>query len=473
MLFVFTNCKKDIGQIDYTATGFPQSVGKIIKLKCATSGCHNDLSKDAAGGLSLETWDKMFLGTRTGAVVIPYRPDFSTLLYYTNSYDEFGKIHLIPKMPSGSESLSNSEIKILYDWILAGAPNTQGFIKFSDNQKKTKLYAVNKGCDVVTIIDSESGLAIRYIDVGISPINIEAPVMVKVSPDNLYWYVIFYSGTVIQKFRTSDNSYVGSINIGAGIWTSLTISSDSKKAFVSDIQFNGQIVYVDLENMAVLTNYQTGLQDPYDLCIDNANNILYAAPQTGNYIYKINITNTLSPVISEISMETATPVNYSSSLDPYSILLSDDGTKYFVACRTSTELRILQTSNDSLLATIPIGTNASQMILSKTTPYLFLSCEGTGSTKKSAIYIINHQTNSFVSSVYAGPDSRGIALDEKNKKLYVANRNISTDGTAAHHESVCSGKNGYLTIIDLNTLQLFQGYKTEVSVDPYGIGIMH
>ena len=389
LLLVLSSCTKDIGKLDYSNTGYPQNVAKIIVQKCATAGCHNNQSKEAAGGLSLETWDKLFEGTRSGAVVIPYRTDFSTFMYYINSYDEFGTIQLNPKMPYGSNKLSRDEVKILHDWILAGAPNNEGYVSFSDNQTKTKVYVANKGCDVVTVMDSKSGLAIRYIDVGILP-AIESPSAIKVSPDNKYWYVVFSAGTILQKFRTSDNFYMGSVSIGPGIWTSLAISSDSKKAFVTDIQFNGQIAYVDLETMQFITNYQAGLKDPNDICINSTNNTLYVAPEFGNYIYKINITNTLTPVISEISLETGVPIDYNSNLDPYSIALSDDGTKCFVACRKSSELRILQTSNDSLLAIIPIGTTASQIVVSKTTPYLFVSCEGTGSTKKSSIYIINY-----------------------------------------------------------------------------------
>ena len=469
---VFNTCTKDKGEPDFTATGFPQKVGEIIIRKCATSGCHNDISKEAVGGLSLETWDKMFEGTNSGAAVIPYRPDFSTFMYYTNSYSEFGTIQLTPKMPFNSEPLSNEEMKILYDWILAGAPNAKGFVKFSDYQNKKKLYIANKGCDVVTVMDPESGLAMRYVDVGITS-SIEAPSMVKVSPDNLYWYVIFSGGTVIQKFRTSDNANMGSINIGAGIFTSFAITSDSRKAFITDIQFSGQIVCVDLENMQVITSYQAGIQDPYDIFVDNTNATLYVTPQVGNYIYKINIANIMSPIVNEVSMETGAPVNYTSSLDPYSILLSPDGVKYFVVCQTSAELRIFQIANDSLLATIPIGANASQMNISTATPYLFVSCQGAYPSRESAIYVLNYQTNSYVTDLYAGFDSRGIAFDEITQKLYVVNRNVSNGSPAAHHEAVCAGKNGYITAIDLNTLQLIEGYKVEVSVDPYSIGISH
>ncbi len=469
-IIVFSTCTRDRTTVDYTTKGYPQEVGEIIVAKCATAGCHNDISKDAAGGLSLETWDKLFQGARSGSVIIPYRPDFSTLIYATNSYYGFNSTSITPTMPANDAPLSVNEMYVLHQWILAGAPNADGFVKFSDHQNNKKLYVANKECDVVTVMDPASGLAMRYIDVG-TAMNIETPNMVRVSPDNVYWYVVFNSGTVIQRFRTSDNSEAGSINIGPGIWTSFAFTSDSRKAFITDTQFGGRILCVDLENMQIITNYQAGLIDPFDVLVNAANNKLYVAPQTGNYIYKIDISNIISPVITEISLETGMPVNYLSSLDPYSILLSNDGSKYFVACKTSSELRIIQTSNDSLLATISVGSNVSRMVSSTTTPYLFVSCQGAVPFRESAIYVIDHQTNSYVTDLYAGYDSRGITLDEITGKLFVANRNVSTGGPAAHHESVCAGKNGYVTAIDLNTLQLIQGYKAEVSVDPFDIGI--
>ena len=36
-----------------------------------------------------------------------------------------------------------------------------------------------------------------------------------------------------------------------------------------------------------------------------------------------------------------------------------------------------------------------------------------------------------------------------------------------------ASRNGYITAIDMKTLKLVPGFKTEVSVDPYGMGITH
>jgi YVTN family beta-propeller protein len=474
---IFTTCTKDKGELDYSGTGYPQEVGRIIVTSCATTGCHNEKSKTAAAGLSLESWETLFEGSNGGAVVIPYRPDFSTLMYYVNTYDELGDIRLSPTMPIGKPPLSREEVATLKAWIEQGAPDAAGNIKFSSYPGQKKVYVANQGCDVVTVFDAKSNLAMRYVTVGVTP-STEAPHMVRVSPDNQYWYVIFYAGNVIQKFRTSDDSYAGQATIGLGSWNTFAITSDSRKAFVVDWNSNGKIAYVDLENMQLLAMYQgTGLlNSPHGSAVNNAMTALYITGQTGNFIYKIDITDPMNPDFSQVVLETGQPVNTSSSLDPHEIIFSPDETKYFVSCQKSDEVRVMQTSNDSLLAVIPVGEYPVEMGISATHPYLFVSCmEDTAifSSGRSAISVINYQTHSLITHVYAGYQSHGVAVDDDNGKVYITNRNVNSGGPAPHHASVCAGRNGNVTIIDMNSLQLVPGFKAEVSVDPYGIGITH
>ena len=91
--------------------------------------------------------------------------------------------------------------------------------------------------------------------------------------------------------------------------------------------------------------------------------------------------------------------------------------------------------------------------------------------KRGSVLVINYQTNTQVASLYTGHQPHGIAISEVQKKVYVANRNNDLTGPAPHHSSVCGGRNGYLTVIDLNTLQLIPSLRTELSSDPYSIGV--
>ncbi|MBL7937062.1 MAG: hypothetical protein JNM51_14740 [Bacteroidia bacterium] len=471
-LFTLVNCTKDKALVSYKNTGYPDEVAKIIMNKCATSGCHNEASKGGAAGLSLASWDKLFEGSNSGAVIIPYSPNLSTFLYYTNSYNEYGTIQLVPKMPIGSPALSNSQIKTLYDWIASGAPNADGFVKFSDNPNRKKFYVSNQGCDIVTVFDAQSMLAMGTKEVGKTSL-IEAPHFIKVSPDNKYWYVSFLGASVFQKYRVSDNSFVGEANIGIGSWNTFAISSDGKYAYVVDWSSNGKIKKVQTDSM-LIKGFVSGLIYPHGSALNQTNDTLYVTSQIGNYLFKIP---TDFSIIYNIILDNSGMANNTSSLDPHEIMMSPDYSKYFVTCQKSNEIKVVDRLTGQVITSIPVGGTPQEMAISTTKNYLFVSCMEDittfGSSKRGSVYVININTHAVVGSVYTGHQPHGLMVDEQNKRVYVTNRNVALGGPAPHHAALCSGQNGYVTAIDLNTLQLIQGFRAEVSVDPYGYSITH
>jgi DNA-binding beta-propeller fold protein YncE len=69
-----------------------------------------------------------------------------------------------------------------------------------------------------------------------------------------------------------------------------------------------------------------------------------------------------------------------------------------------------------------------------------------------------------------GHQPHGIAVDDANKLVVVANRNQSDDGPAPHHTTECAGRNGNIAFINLNTFEVLPK-KIEVTVDPYYVSI--
>src|SRR4051812_18458540 len=155
-------------------SNYPVDVANILTKKCATSGCHNTLSRGVAGGLDFSTWDLMFDGGRNGTSVIPYSTENSYLLYSINTDSLLGPT-LEPTMPYLGTPLTTSEYNTIKDWIANGAPNKNGFVKFSDNPDRAKLYICMQGCDKVAVVDEETKVIMRYVDVGALPGQIEAP----------------------------------------------------------------------------------------------------------------------------------------------------------------------------------------------------------------------------------------------------------------------------------------------------------
>lgn len=452
--------------------GFPKEIANIMIDKCATRGCHDNVSKAAAGGLSLASWEEMFEGSRGGSSVIPFRPDQSFLLFFVN-IDSMQGVTLSPTMPFNEAPLNMEEYNLLREWIENGAPNSNGKVNFADDDQRSKFYVTNQGCDMVAVFDAKTRTLMRYIDVGSSG-EIESPHQVKVAPDGTFWYVIFFSGSTIQKFSAIDDQFVSEAELGVGSWNTFRISSDNRYAYIIDWSANGTVAIVDLESMELVAKYGNGqFEWPHGSYITKSGKTLYVTAQHGNFLYKIDLTNLQSPNVTNISLNGISPTTI-SWLDPHEIEMTPDESKYFVTCQKTNEVRVMRSSDDSLLGVIPTGDLPQEFAISKDRPYLFVTCTEdltTYPSKTGSVHVIDYTTNSLIKTIYTGHQPHGIAVDDARLQVLVSHRNTDPDGPAPHHSTDCGGRNGYVTIIDMTTLELLPDYKVEISVDPYGVGL--
>lgn len=480
-IFFLASCSYDKVEVK-PDTGYPDAIGKILVTKCAVDGCHNAASRFASAGLEFNTWDKMFDGGRNGTSVIPYSADNSFMLYSVNTDSAKGPI-LFPTMPLQAPSLTSEEYQTLVEWISNGAPDNKGFVKFSDDINRKKIYICMQGCDKVAVLDAKTKIIMRYINVGIDPAVIEAPHLVRVSPDGKFWYVVFYSGSSIQKFSTENDELVSSLDIGNGNWNTVIITPDGSKGFVNGTGTN-TIQIVNLTTMTLETTLHS-YEFPHGGFITPDGQFLYLSCQNGNFIHKIDLLsapfydNSWSVILAPGQQRST-----SSSLDPHELIQTPDGTKYFVSCQTSNEIRVFQTSNDSLLAIIPVGVKPQELDVSHNHPYIFVTCteDPVSSNKKGKVYVINYNSMSVINTVYTGYQPHGLAVDDEENLVYVANLNYDSNGPAPHHVSGCGGRNGDLAIINMNTLQLYSKtlsdgnsfiYKNELLSFPYFVSIRH
>jgi len=225
-------------------------------------------------------------------------------------------------MPANAPPMSQFEVLTIKNWIDQGAPNKDGFVKFSDNPNRKKFYVANQGCDVVTIFDANSMLAMRVKSVGSTSL-VESPHMIKVSNDNQYWYTCFLGGTSFQKFSAVDNSLVGEALIGPGSWNTFALTPDGLFAYLIDFS-GGKIAIVNLTSMSV--SNLPGLNFPHGVTLNNPGDTLYVSEQLGSSLTKFPVNDLLNN--ETISMVQNIPA--SGSLQIHEIAFSPDGTKYFI-----------------------------------------------------------------------------------------------------------------------------------------------
>lgn len=466
------SCRKDVGSAE--RGGYPLAIGKIITENCSVSGCHNSKSFEAASGLNLETWESMFRGSNSGSSVVPFNSRFSPLCYFINTYPDLGSQNT-PVMPLNKPSLSYDQVKSIKDWIDGGAPDIKGNVMWADNPQRKKFYAVNQGCDVVTVFDAETQLPMRYIEVGRPGVQ-DVPHQIRVSPDGKYWYVVFVRYNFMQKYNCSDDSFVANIPMsplaaGTGVtdafdWNTMIITKDSKMAYCVSWTLAGKVAAIDLENhrlvhFLVIPNY------PHAVALSADEKFVYVGQQQGNYFSKID--TSFSSIV-DYSIQNGLPPNQGSSLDIHDILLSPlNPDELIITCQTSNEVRIFNTSSYTTTAVINVGVYPQEVIYSPVNGQFYVSCTYDSTASSGSVGVltrINAYNYNDVQKIQIGYQPHGMAIDEKKKIMYVLSRNQG--GLVQHHTSQCAGKNGFVNFMSLVDHKI-QNRKYELSVDPYYI----
>lgn len=472
---LINSCKRD-PYIVPASTDYPSDIAYLMLTKCATTGCHNDASYKACANLNLSGWDKLFKGSNSGSTVIPYRADFSSLMYFINTYSDLGPQNN-PTMPQNGEPLSRADVMRLRDWINSGAPDKSGNVRFADNPDRKKFYVVNQGCRVVTVFDAQTLLPMRYIDIADASEQTTSPHQVKISPDGQYWYICYIGGSYIKKFRASDDSYVGKIWVGNASWNTMAITPDGKFMFAVDWSTQGRVVKCDLNALKMVDS--TNLQyTPHGSCISPDGAHVYITATAANFIYKISIDSLSQPSMYNYVFLDNLGMYATNKYNPHETMFSPDLQTYYVTCSGNNNgtggdpsVKIFKASNDSMIASVSMASGAYEMSISADKNLLFVSSfDGpVFNHYQGRITVINTLTNTWVKDISTGSQPHGLAVDDINGLVYVANRNTNSS-TPPHHSSLCSGYNGNVVFIDLSTLQL-TGKKVELSNDPYSVNI--
>jgi mono/diheme cytochrome c family protein len=92
---------------------YATDIAPLVKTHCQR--CHST-TDDVEGGLSLDSLDGLMKGGEHGTSVVPGKPAESLMYQKLSAKPPFGK-----QMPRGKNKLSESEIQLIYEWIVQGA----------------------------------------------------------------------------------------------------------------------------------------------------------------------------------------------------------------------------------------------------------------------------------------------------------------------------------------------------------------
>ena len=473
-------------QASLTCADYPDDVRAILVSKCATPGCHNSKSYEASSGLDLTNWQTMKKGNDAGAVVIPGNTEYSSLFTFCNTYNDLGYTGQLPKMPVNKAVLSHDEMLTLRDWINTGAPNRCDELMFPFDASRRKFVVANQACDQVEVFDIGSRSVMRFFEVGHTPgaTPPESPHQVRYTPDGKYYLVAFFSSILdtavatfgskmyYQRYNAETDEFIDEVELnnngGFGQWGTVAFSPDSKKAFAAEYT-SGKIAIINLDGpMTAFTTVSFGLVSLHGVAVNKDGSKLYITSQSASG--QVYITGTSVPqVYSPQTINTG-------GVGPHEIIFTPDYSKYFITCQNSAEVRVFNTVDNTPAGpgVIPVGITPQEFAMSLTKPYLFVSCtDDPYMGIKGSVCVIDYNTLSLVAKISTGANPHGLAVDDVEGVVYVANRNYDGTGPAPHHQATCSGRNGYLTIIDMKTAvpEMVPNYKYELGVNPYAVAI--
>ncbi len=471
----FNSCTKD--NVADLSHGYPAEIDDILRKSCATAGCHNAQSALAAANLNLETWEDLFKGSSGGSAVVPYAPEQSYLMHAINQDSSRGPI-LLPTMPIGASALTDDQFEVIRKWIEEGARNEKGEERFPPMTTRRKWYIAHQGCESVAVIDAESRQIMRYLEVGGNPAANEYLSCAKVSPDGKFWYAIFAANNSrLEKYSTLTDEKVGSIPLGHPVWNNMEFSNDGKFAFVLSSGFR-DLVVVDLDLAVVVGTPFPFANDIYGVTSSPVARNILVPNAGGNSIFSMDYdADGILGNVREIDLLQGQPATNPGPLMPYDVVFSSNGEQFYVTCFGSNEVRIFDRQSEALIGVTVVGEAPTNLVYSEQNHRIFVACMNETaawagqSSRRGAIAVVDALSGQLLTMVYSGYQPHGIELDDVSGHLVIANRNLDPNGPAQHHASSCAGRNGNLTLLNVNTLQIVADFKSELAVDPLVISI--
>ncbi len=452
---------------DLPSIVYSQHIQPIFARSCLGSGCHS-------GGedLDLESWASLFQGSKNGAMVIPFRPDKSHLVFHVNTDSTLAPV-ADPQMPPG-QPLPRVEVELLMRWIGEGAKNDAGEVAFS-GPPDGKVYVTNQADDEIAVIDGSTNLVMRMVSVGslnnrTSPP--EAPHNVTVDPQGGYFYVNLIVGNELWKYRVSDDSYVGRLALGNNTSPAqVAIMSNGVKAYVSNFDLGGTrrgVQVLDLQAMAIVGSVSdTRIWATHGVQLTHDGKWLWTANQQSDNLAVINTNNDSLVAIIKVDPSVPDLPTGVPQFGPYQLVFTSDDAFAYVTCRTSNEVRVFDTQTRQLVTTISVGVNPLILDISPDDEFVYVANRGTGAAPSKTVSVIRTSDNTELLKIQdVGVEPHGVAVTPDGAWVYVACENTN-DPETPHHPISGLKTPGYVAVIDAATNQVVQ----RIEVGAFGAGI--
>jgi YVTN family beta-propeller protein len=266
----------------------------------------------------------------------------------------------------------------------------------------------------VFVIDITTGTVITRVKVGCWPEG------VAVTPNGKKAYVTNSWDGNVSVIDTATNTVTDTVKVGS---SDVVVSPDGKKVYVTNRDSNN-ISVIDTDTNTVTATVPVG-NSPSGVAVTADGKKVYVA-NSGN----ITITDdTVSVIDTATNTVTATVHvgNYSSG-----VAVTADGKKVYVANRGH-YVSVIDTTTNTVTGTVDVDNSPDEIVVNPTGTKVYVAgtkkgyAAGTDDGFVSAIDTLNNTITATLDIVGGSPT--GLAVTPDGKKVYVANSNISGNGT--------------------------------------------
>jgi gliding motility-associated-like protein len=224
----------------------------------------------------------------------------------------------------------------------------------------------------------------------------------------------------IACYGTAGNGYVDKIDIATDLITGTIPITEYPQAIA--VSKNGDILYTTNQNSGTIVKVLTGSNtvSPYSATGYG----IAIAPNDNVYYYTSSSTGTLV-VVNTITNNT-TAINVGNN--PYGVVVSNNGSRVYVANYGSNSVSVIDATNNTVIATIPIGLNFSPygIAISPKDDFVYVTNYGNNSVSVISTAAINTATNPVIKNVAVGTQPVGVTVNPDGSSVYVTNKGSNT-----------------------------------------------
>ena len=394
-------------------------------------------------GLDLSSWESLIEGSNHGEVLIPFDADRSVLIELAQNREN---------------DLTPDEIGLVRRWIEQGARNDEGSVPYEDADQL--LYVCNQGSSVISVIDMESNLVVRTVDLEDLGFSANSkPHHIAVSRDGSYWFVSLIGDNTVLKLNR-DNEIIGRVSFD--VPGMLALDRDESTLFVgrsmSAVNPPHSIGMIDTESME-LEVIDVFFPRPHALDVTADGEFVYVASLAVDQMASLN-TETLDIEVHEL------PAGDVHHHMPMQFEIAPDERTMIVGGEMSGRLLFYDISErmePTVTESITLGGSPWNPTYTPDGRFAYVPLK-----RGAAVAVVDMEAREQIALV-EGPglsEPDGAATRPDGRFVYVTNSNL--DGTYSPRHDYDGGPNGTVVVIDTSTNQVVK--VIEVEENPTGIG---